>query len=262
MNADLIVTMLSKTASDEFKAMSNIRWLNPIDGPDALPEPHEALIEPNGLLAAGGSLTPDWLLESYARGIFPWYESGQPILWWSPDPRAVLLPENLVVSRSLRKTLRRDKFRVTADCAFDRVVEACALPRRYTDATWITGEMAAAYRKLHELGRAHSFEAWCDGELAGGLYGVALGQIFFGESMFTQIRDASKVAFVHAVEFLRTNGFRLIDCQIPSEHLQSLGACNLPRPEFLSALERLREPEGAAGSWTEAFAATMAHAWP
>lgn len=232
-----------------------IRWLGPGDGPEALPAPEEALEEPNGLLAAGGSLAPNWLLASYARGIFPWYESGQPILWWSPDPRAVLFPERLHVSRSLRKTLRSGKFRVTADSAFAEVVGQCALPRRYTSSTWITPEMARAYIAMHELGWAHSFEAWHAGELAGGLYGVAIGKVFFGESMFSRISDASKVAFAHAVDFLKAQGFELIDCQIQSHHLRQLGASDLPRSRFVSELARLSTPGTQSSIWSESFAA-------
>lgn len=237
-----------------------IRWLGADDGPDKLPPPNDALDEPNGLLAVGGCLEPEWLLASYPRGIFPWYEAGQPILWWSPDPRAVLFPDRLHVTRSLRKTVRANRFRVTADTAFAQVIEACAAPRRYTSSTWITPEMAHAYVTMHELGWAHSFEAWHEDELAGGLYGIAIGKVFFGESMFTSIRDASKVAFVHAVGFLKEAGFELIDCQIPSHHLRRLGATDLARPRFLSALARLVEPRTQAACWTQAFDAYLQHA--
>jgi leucyl/phenylalanyl-tRNA---protein transferase len=235
--------------------MSGICWLKPTDGPGALPDPRNALEEPNGLLAAGGRLTPDWLLTSYARGIFPWYEDGQPILWWCPNPRAVLVPEEIAVSRSLRKTLAKNRYSVSADTAFVRVVASCAAPRKYTDQTWITSEMAAAYAQLHSLGWAHSFESWRDGRLVGGLYGVAIGEAFFGESMFSLESDASKVAFVHAVGFLSTLGIRLIDCQIPSAHLTRFGARLMSREAFLEALQDLCEPTGSPGSWADSFGA-------
>lgn len=240
--------------------MSSIRWLAPADGPAALPAPDTALEEPNGLLAAGGSLDPDWLLASYARGIFPWYESGQPILWWSPDPRAVLHPARLHVSRSLRKTLRSSGLVVTADRDFASVVYACAEPRRYTSSTWITPAMADAYITLHSLGWCHSFEAWHEGELVGGLYGMAMGRVFFGESMFARQRDASKVAFVRAIGFLQSAGIELVDCQVPSHHLAQLGASEMPRAEFLRELEGLIRPGAPSGSWSTAFATWLARA--
>ena len=233
--------------------MSELRWLSAANGPESLPDPADALIEPNGLLAAGGSLEPAWLLKSYRRGIFPWFETGQPILWWSPDPRTVLRPDELRVSRSLRKRLRRGKFQVSADRDFAGVISACAAPRRYTDSTWITAPMLAAYERLHELGWAHSFEAWTDETLVGGLYGVAIGKVFFGESMFARQSDASKVAFWHALQFLSEQGIELIDCQLPSEHLSRLGAKSLPRSEFLSLLERLTDPSGTPGTYRKAF---------
>jgi len=233
--------------------VSSLRWLESAAGPEALPNPASALRDPNGLLAAGGSLEPEWLLTAYRHGIFPWYEEGQPILWWCPDPRAVLEPRNLRVSRSLRKRLRRGTYAVTADRAFAAVVDACAAPRRYTDATWITDEMAAAYKRMHALGWAHSFEAWHDERLAGGVYGIAIGRVFFGESMFAAERDASKVALVRGVEFLEERGCALIDCQIPSSHVTSLGASLLARERFLRRLAALREPAGTPGSWAAAM---------
>lgn len=234
--------------------MTSIRWLRPEDPPDALPAAHQALHDPNGLLAAGGSLAPAWLLHSYKSGIFPWYEAGQPILWWSPDPRYVLPPADVHVSRSLRKTLRKAPFRITCDHAFDAVVAGCAAPRHYTSQTWITTEMAQAYVALHALGWAHSFEAWADGELVGGLYGVAIGRVFFGESMFARVRDASKVAFVHFARFLCERGFELIDCQLPSRHLASLGARAMPRARFLDSLAELADPPGEPALWTAELA--------
>lgn len=233
--------------------MSAIRWLSPETDLDAFPAPHLALDEPNGLLAAGGDLRPERLLSAYRRGIFPWYERGQPILWWCPNPRAVLLPSALRVSRSLRRVVRRRVFHITADTAFERVIEACAEPRRYAAGTWITDEMAAAYCRLHALGWAHSFEAWREGELAGGLYGVAIGRVFFGESMFARVTDASKAAFVSTVEYLKARGFELIDCQIASAHLESFGAIDLSRSRFLKLLKKLCRDENHTGSWTADF---------
>jgi leucyl/phenylalanyl-tRNA--protein transferase len=233
--------------------MSELCWLSAAEGPAALPDPAGALREPNGLLAAGGALEPDWLLSAYSRGIFPWFETGQPILWWSPDPRVVLAPDGLKVARSLRKRLRRGDYTVTADRAFEAVIAACAAPRRYTDATWITPPMIAAYSKLHRLGWAHSFESWAGSKLVGGLYGIAIGKVFFGESMFAASADASKVAFYHALRFLDERAYELVDCQLPSAHLARLGAEPMPRRRFLARLAQLCEPTGAPGSWTDAF---------
>jgi leucyl/phenylalanyl-tRNA--protein transferase len=206
--------------------------IRPGDPPDAFPPVGNALAEPNGLLALGGDLSPARLLAAYRRGIFPWYSVGQPILWWSPDPRAVLYPEAIRVPRSLGKLLRQNRFQVRVDTAFDAVVRACAAPRAHQDGTWITDEMAEAYGRLHRLGAAHSIEAWQGGELVGGLYGVAMGEVFFGESMFSRVRDASKVALVALCRL----GFRLIDAQVPSEHLFRMGAVEIPRSRFLSQL--------------------------
>ncbi len=231
--------------------MTAIRWLR--NSQDGFPPASEALEEPNGLLAAGGDLRPARLLLAYRSGIFPWYEAGQPILWWSPNPRAVLFPAQLRISRSLRRTLTRGTFRITADQAFARVVHACAAPRRYTRSTWITRDMASAYTELHRLGWAHSFEAWQGEALVGGLYGVAIGRVFFGESMFARASDASKAAFAHAVRYLQTRTFELIDCQVGSAHLASLGAENMPRPQFLERLAVLCEPAGEPNSWGAEF---------
>jgi leucyl/phenylalanyl-tRNA--protein transferase len=218
-----------------------------------MPPPSLALDEPNGLLAGGSALRPQWLLQTYERGIFPWYEKGQPILWWSPDPRAVLWPNDIKVSRSLRRTLKSGRFRVSADRAFGDVIAACAAPRNYTDATWITADMEAAYSALHTAGWAHSFESWDGDELAGGLYGVAIGRVFFGESMFARRTDASKVAFAQAVAYMRLSGFALIDCQIPSAHLSRLGAITIPRETFLQHLGHYCRPHGTPGAWSEKF---------
>ncbi|TQV73546.1 leucyl/phenylalanyl-tRNA--protein transferase [Exilibacterium tricleocarpae] len=217
--------------------MSQIPWLD--CDHLAFPPLEQALTSPNGLLAAGGDLRPQRLLYAYRRGIFPWYEEGQPILWWSPSPRMVIFPHQLHIARSLRKILRRGRFTVTADTAFERVIEACAGTRRHAgsdEGTWITAAMQRAYCELHRLGHAHSVEVWLDSKLVGGLYGIALGQVFFGESMFSLERDASKVAFVHLVQQLGDWGFQLVDCQVASDHLSSLGAGEISRQRFAQLL--------------------------
>jgi leucyl/phenylalanyl-tRNA--protein transferase len=232
------------TPSSTFDRRADVRslcWLSPERRADAFPPVSQALTEPNGLLTAGGDLTPERLLAAYRKGIFPWYQDGQPILWWSPDPRAVLMPDGLKVSRSLRRSLRRRGFEFRVDTAFELVVAACAEPRRYGGGTWITTEMAEAYGRLHDLGWAHSFETWRDGRLVGGLYGVAIGRAFFGESMFSRETDASKVALVHGVDFLRSLETELIDCQIASAHTRSLGAVDMPRAEFLTLVATLTD---------------------
>ena len=222
---------------------SGLFWLDPRDEDD-FPDPETALSDPNGLLAVGGNLSPRRILDAYRRGIFPWYSEGQPILWWSPDPRTVLFPEELKVSRSLRKTLRRGHFRISADTAFQAVLEGCAAPRPGQDGTWLLPEMRAAYGRLHELGYAHSVEVWHNGVLAGGLYGLALGGVLYGESMFTRHTDASKVAFVHLVRQLQAWGFGLIDCQMRTSHLISLGAEEISRRRFVELLDRYCEASG------------------
>lgn len=202
------------------------------------PPLNKALREPNGLLAAGGDLRPERLIQAYRHGCFPWFQDGQPILWWSPDPRTVLLPDQLHVSRSLAKVLRQSRYRVTFDQAFADVIRACAAPRSYAAETWITSPMQDAYLGLHRRGIAHSVEVWRDDELVGGLYGLAMGQLFFGESMFSRADNASKVGFVTLVEHLKGWGFVLIDCQMPTEHLLSLGAQTISRDEFAGYLSK------------------------
>ena len=200
---------------------------------DPFPPTSAALREPNGLLAVGGRLDTPTLLAAYRRGIFPWYEAPQPVLWWTPDPRAVLLPEELHVSRSLRRTLRRRAFTLSADRDFEAVMRACAAPRAGGDGTWIDRAMLRAYTALHEAGHAHSVEVrGAGGELLGGLYGVSIGGAFFGESMFSRASDASKVALVALVALLRRRGYGIIDCQMDSAHLRSLGARTIPRLDF------------------------------
>jgi leucyl/phenylalanyl-tRNA--protein transferase len=213
------------------------------------PEPRHA--EPDGLLAVGGDLSPRRLLAAYAEGIFPWYSDDTPILWWSPDPRLVLDAAALHVPRSLERTIRRGRYEVAADRAFARVIRRCAeKPRPGQHGTWITDEMIEAYDELHRLGYAHSFEAWEGGELAGGLYGVSLGAAFFGESMFADRPDASKVAFVQAVRWLAREGLRLVDCQVTTEHLARFGAVEISRDEFLDRLASALEAPTRRGKWS------------
>ena len=218
-----------------------------------------ALSEPNGLLAVGGDLAPERLLAAYRRGIFPWYSPGEPILWWSPDPRMVLFPAEFKVSRSLGRTLRRGGYEVRLDTAFARVIAACAqTPRRGQHGTWIVPEMQAAYRRLHELGLAHSVETWVDGELVGGLYGIALGRMFYGESMFSWRSDASKIAVAHLARYLERLGFGMVDCQMHTAHLASLGAREIPRDDFIARLNALVAAGPAPGPWP---AADASHLW-
>lgn len=219
--------------------MSGIAWLQRTDPPAVMPPTSRALVEPNGLLAVGGALTPEWLIHAYRHGVFPWYSADQPILWWAPDPRAVLFPPEFRISRSLRRSITRRGFETRIDTAFADVIDACAGPRRGTAGTWITRQMHEAYLLLHRRGLAHSFETWRDGRLVGGLYGVALGRVFFGESMFTRETDASKVALARLVTECVARHVPLIDCQMPSPHLTSLGSRNLPRVEFESRLAEL-----------------------
>lgn len=229
-------------------------WLEPDSDPALFPDPAFALEEPDGLLAVGGDLSPARLLNAYRQGIFPWYSEGQQILWWSPNPRAVLYPEQLKISRSLQKNLRKRPFRVTMDTTFAQVIAKCSESRIDKDGsqsgTWITEEMKQAYIELHRIGFAHSVECWEGEELVGGLYGVSMGKVFFGESMFARRSDASKIGFAHLVKQLTTWGFALIDCQVHSEHLASLGAVDIPRDNFLELLDHHCDPfEAHQGPW-------------
>ena len=224
---------------------------------DPFPPLTHALKQPNGLLAAGGDLSPERLLAAYRQGIFPWYSAGEPILWWSPDPRMVLIPSELKVSRSLAKTLRNRRYEIRFDSAFAAVMQGCAArgadrPGASEDepSTWITDEMRAAYQRLHDLGYAHSVETWIEGELAGGLYGVAIGRMFYGESMFTRVRDASKIAMVHLVRRLERQRYGMIDCQMHTRHLASLGARAIPRSDFSLKLRELVDYAAAPTKWT------------
>jgi leucyl/phenylalanyl-tRNA--protein transferase len=219
-----------------------IAWLAPGDPPDSFPPVERALRDPPGLLAAGGDLSCERLVAAYRRGIFPWYSPGQPVLWWSPDPREVLIPEEFHVSRSLERALRTRGFEYHVDRDFDAVIAACAAPRRASPGTWITPQMRAAYTRLHQRGLAHSCEIWRAGRLVGGVYGVQLQRVFFGESMFSLERDASKAALAGLVRQCLVNGTELIDCQLPSAHLRSLGSRPLPRSEFLARLDRALGP--------------------
>src|SRR5690349_4241139 len=221
------------------------------------PPLRSALRHPNGLLAAGGDLSPERLIEGYSRGIFPWFSEGDPILWWSPDPRMVLFPSELKISRSLGKTLRNRRYEVRFDCAFEAIMASCAAPRKGEPGTWIGEEMMEAYLELHRLGHAHSVETWIDGELAGGLYGVALGRVFFGESMFSRVRDASKIALAGLVAHLKSAGFGLIDCQMHTRHLETLGAREIPRARFSRLLEDLVHYSRSPGTWSGASTAQV-----
>lgn len=224
-------------------------WLNPYD-PSDFPDVALALRDPDGLLAVGGDLSVERLLAAYQRGIFPWYSGDQPILWWSPDPRSVLFPDKLHVSRSLRKVLRKQEYKTTFDTAFVDVIRACSQPRADDLGTWITDEMQQAYIRLHQAGHAHSIEIWLNGKLVGGLYGIAIGNVFFGESMFSRVTDASKVAFVFLVRQLQRWQFRVIDCQIQSAHLDQFAAELIPRSEFTTLLKQFCNQTDRSGLWT------------
>ena len=229
--------------------MSTLSWLNP----DTLefPDTSLALQDPNGLIAVGGDLSPERILAAYHRGIFPWFNPDDPILWWSPDPRTVVFPNQLHISKSLRKTLRKATYRVTFDNCFEKVMRACAAPRSYADGTWINEDIIQGYCALHERGYAHSVEVWRDEELVGGLYGMALGRVFFGESMFSLADNASKVGFAYLVRQLCAWNFQLIDCQVGSDHLFSLGAVEIPRDEFQQLLVNFtREPNAYDLPWS------------
>ena len=226
-----------------------IPWLAADDETTPLPDPETALADPNGLLAIGGSLSAQRLEAAYRAGIFPWYSPGEPILWWSPDPRAIIPMGEFHVSRSLARALRRLDYTVSLDQAFDAVVQACAAPRADQPGTWITPEMQTAYRCLHRVGLAHSIEVWRDGTLIGGLYGVSLGRAFFGESMFSRATNGSKIAMAWLCAQLRAWDFHFLDCQMPTEHLFRLGAQTLPRRRFLLALAASQRDASRLGPW-------------
>lgn len=228
-----------------------ISILNPNNPDQAFPSVQRALLEPNGLLAMGGCLSERRLLTAYRLGIFPWYNPGEPILWWSPDPRMVLFPDELKISRSLRKALSQNKFQISCDQAFGAVVQACAAPRVGADGTWISREINEAYQCLHQSGFAHSVEVWLNSDLVGGLYGVAIGQVFFGESMFHRVTDASKVAFACLVNQLKAWDYQLIDCQVRTDHLASLGAQEIARSEFTELLRLYCGELVSPSAWCE-----------
>lgn len=224
-----------------------IPWL---EGKAPFPPLELALHEPNGLLCAGGDLSPQRLLNAYQHGIFPWYASGEPILWWSPDPRMVLDPADFRISRSLRRRLRAGRYQVKLDSDFPAVIRACAeAPREGQDGTWISREMQHAYWQLAQLGFAHSVETWSDGQLVGGLYGMAIGRMFYGESMFALTTDASKIAAAHLARFLESEGYGMIDCQMKTAHLASLGAREIPRADFMDRLRALVAVPWQPGRW-------------
>lgn len=226
-----------------------IPWLRPDDPPDSFPPVESALDDPNGLLCAGGDLSHARLLAAYRRGIFPWYAHGQPILWWSPDPRAVILPAEFHVSRSLARAMRNRGYAVSVDRAFGEVVRGCGDRSLRPEGTWITPAMRAAYERLHALRYAHSVETWQESRLVGGIYGVALGRVFFGESMFSLARDASKVAMARLVDELKARRYELLDCQIPSSHLSTLGARTISRKRFVALLQQWVPDSSAAVGW-------------
>ncbi len=233
-------------------AANRIRWLNEDDPPGAFPPVSAALREPDGLLAAGGDLSSERLLEAYRRGIFPWYDEGQPLLWWAPDPRCVFLPGDLHVSRRLRRDLRRSTAELRFNTAFGEVIRACAQPRSYGPGTWITRDMVAAYEQLHDEGWAHSIEVWQDERLVGGLYGLAIGSALFGESMYSDAPNASKFCLVLLDELLQEGCLGLVDCQVQSSHLLSLGASTIARADFTTRLEALCDPAVHFDSWPDA----------
>ena len=215
---------------------NRIAWLRPGDPPAAFPPVETALVEPDGLLAAGGDLSVERLVEAYTRGIFPWFDAGQPILWWSPDPRCVLDPRAYHMSRRFRRSLRTSPASVSFNRAFDAVIDGCAAPRDGQPGTWITADMRVAYRELHEAGFAHSVEVWNAGRLIGGAYGLAIGRVFFAESMYSAETDASKIALAALCRVLADHDFALIDCQVTSAHLHTLGATLIPRQRFVATL--------------------------
>lgn len=223
-----------------------IPWLEP---DDPFPPASKALKQPNGLLAAGADLTPARLIEAYSHGVFPWFNADEPVLWWSPDPRMVLFPAELKVARSLKKVIRKRDYEVRLDTVFTRVMHCCAQPRKGQSGTWISPMMIEAYTQLHAMGVAHSAETWIDGKLVGGLYGIALGRMFYGESMFTEVTDASKIAFVHLVWQLKRWGFGLIDCQMKTAHLGTFGAREIPRSDFMRRVSKLIQYSPTPTPW-------------
>lgn len=228
---------------------SRITWLTPGDSSDAFPPLEMALSDPEGLLAAGGDLSTERLLYAYRSGIFPWYEDGQPLLWWSPDPRCVMQADDLHISRRLRRELRKSTAEVRFNTVFRDVIRACAAPRRSQQGTWITAQMIEAFERLHAEGWAHSIEVWRNDRLTGGLYGLAIGRAFFGESMFSGEPNASKIALLALARRMNLGDFELLDCQVASRHLLDMGARLMPREQFADLLKRLCEPKKAFENW-------------
>lgn len=228
----------------------NLTWLDPSDANAPFPSPEDALDYPEGLVAAGGDLDHIRLLRAYRQGIFPWYERQQPILWWSPNPRGILYPREFIVHRSLKRRLIKNGWRISYDKAFNAVISACAEPRSYTRSTWITPDMKDAYRHLHQMQHAHSVEVWDDKEnLIGGIYGIAIGRIFFGESMFSRVNDASKIALLYLAAYIDTWNYEVIDTQLPSPHLSSLGGIEISRSDYLRLLQKLVSDKPAYTAW-------------
>jgi leucyl/phenylalanyl-tRNA---protein transferase len=230
---------------------NRIVWLSPSDPPDAFPDVADALTEPDGLLAAGGDLNASRLLAAYRIGIFPWYDDGQPILWWSPDPRCVLRVDDLHVSRRLRQQLRKSTAELRFNHAFTDVIRACAGERKSQQGTWITRDMITAYEQLHADGWAHSIEVWDGDALTGGIYGLSIGRVFFGESMFSAKANASKIALVGLTGQMKATGLEIIDCQVVSQHLMTLGATVIPRAEFTQILDTACDPPSQTENWPE-----------
>ena len=230
---------------------NRVAWLSPTDPPQAFPDIGLALREPDGLLAAGGDLSSERLLSAYRTGIFPWYDEGQPILWWSPDPRCILRPDEIHISRRFAQYIRRSTFVLQFNCAFADVIQLCAGERRSQQGTWITSDMAEAYLRLHEEGWAHSIEIWEESTLVGGLYGLCIGRVFFGESMFSARDNASKFALLGLCRILSRNAFDLIDCQVASQHLETLGASLMPRSDFTEILRSSCSSETRFDGWPE-----------
>lgn len=228
---------------------TRIAWLSPADPPDSFPDVSRALTEPDGLLAAGGDLSPERLLAAYTRGIFPWFEAGQPVLWWSPDPRCVLYPEKLHASRRLRQQSRNSSAELRFNTAFDAVIRACARKRRSQQGTWITADMISAYESLHRDGWAHSVETWDEHGLAGGLYGLCIGKVFFGESMFSARPNTSKMAMLGLAQHMQAAGIELLDCQVASPHLFTLGAEFMSRAKFSAFLATACDPPEPHAAW-------------
>ena len=228
---------------------NQVAWLSPTDPPDSFPQIESALREPDGLLAAGGDLSPERLLLAYRSGIFPWYEEGQPILWWSPDPRCVLRPSEFHVSRRLRQYASHSTLTLTFNRAFEEVIEACAGRRKSQQGTWITADVMSAYRQLHKDGWAHSVEVWDGEELVGGIYGLSIGRVFFGESMFSRQNNASKFAMLGLCSVLTKNDFELLDCQVLSQHLLTLGARLITRAEFSESLRGFCATDVQFANW-------------